>query len=74
MRRNVDLLCAPFTMTRQDQTRESEVGKQRDILFGWSGSWIRVVIDGIYSTLWFNLSEIKVLFSFQNILRYNDQT
>ena len=48
MRRNVDLLCAPFTMTRQNVTRESEVGKRKDFFFGWSeGSWIRVVIDAI---------------------------
>ena len=30
MRRNVGLLGAPFTMTRQNLTRESEVGKQSD--------------------------------------------
>ena len=36
MRRNVDLLCAPFTMTRQNLTRESEVGKQSDFFFRWS--------------------------------------
>ena len=48
MRRNVDLLCAPFTMTRQNLTLESEVGKQSDFFFRWSeGSWIRVVIDAI---------------------------
>ena len=48
MRRNLDLLCAPFTMTRQNLTRESEVGKQSDFFFRWSeGSWIRVVIDAI---------------------------
>ena len=48
MRRNLDLLCAPFTMTRQKLTRESEVDKQSDFFFRWSeGSWIRVVIDAI---------------------------
>ena len=49
MRRNLDLLCAQFTMmTRQNLTRESEVGKQSDFFFRWSeGSWIRVVIDAI---------------------------
>ena len=48
MRRNLDLLGAPFTMTRQNLTRESEVGKQSDFFFRWSeGSWIRVVIDAI---------------------------
>ena len=66
MRRNLGLLCAPFTMTRQNLlTRESEVGKQSDFYFRWSeGSWIRVVIDAIKSTLWCNLSEIEVVFSF----------
>ena len=47
---NVDLLCAPFTMTRQNLTGESEVGKQSDFFFGWSeGNWpmIRVVINAI---------------------------
>ena len=48
MRRNLDLLCAPFTMTRQNLTREYEVGKQSDLFFRWlEGSWIRVVIDAI---------------------------
>ena len=36
MRRNLDLFCAPFTMTRQNLTRESEVGKQSDFFFRWS--------------------------------------
>ena len=48
MRRNVDLLCSPFTMSRRILTRESEVGKQSDFFFGWSeGNCIRVVIDAI---------------------------
>ena len=48
MRRNLDLLCAPFTLKRQNLTQESEVGKQSDFFFRWSeGSWIRVVIDAI---------------------------
>ena len=48
MRRNVDLLCAPFTMTRQNLTQEFEVSKQSDFFFRWlEGSWIRVVIDAI---------------------------
>ena len=34
MRRNLDLLCAPFTMTRQNLIWESEVGKQSDFFFG----------------------------------------
>ena len=56
MRRNLDLLCAPFTMTHQNVARESEVGKHGDLFFRWSeGSWIRVVIDAIYSTLLCNL-------------------
>ena len=33
MRLNLDLLCAPFIMMRQNLTRESEVGKQSDFFF-----------------------------------------
>ena len=33
VRRNVDLLFASFTMTRKNLSRESEVGKQRELLF-----------------------------------------